>query len=183
MRMKKPWFLLILASLASLAIAPCVAAQTKKSPREPAPRIPEMAGGGKVVYIISKREREVFLQLVSDRERQIFVDAFWKQRDPTPGTTENEYKTEHYRRSATRINGSAGNPPSPAGNGHGPHLHPARGAEVHGKIRERAPDLSTTVWFTTGCRRSACPMPSTSCFSKRAAWGSTSSIRRSGTGR
>ena len=51
-----------------------------------------------VVYIIGQKERDVFLQLESDRERNVFVDAFWKQRNPNPNSTENEYKTEHYRR-------------------------------------------------------------------------------------
>jgi GWxTD domain-containing protein len=51
-----------------------------------------------VVYIITDLEKEVFLKLDSDRERDQFIDAFWKQRDPTPGSPENEFKTEHYRR-------------------------------------------------------------------------------------
>lgn len=51
-----------------------------------------------VGYIIAPIEREVFLKLQTDRERDIFIEAFWKQRDPTPGTPENEFKTEHYRR-------------------------------------------------------------------------------------
>lgn len=51
-----------------------------------------------VVYIITNRERDVFLELNTDRERDLFIEAFWKQRDPTPGTPENEFKTEHYRR-------------------------------------------------------------------------------------
>ncbi|NOR11672.1 MAG: GWxTD domain-containing protein, partial [Candidatus Aminicenantes bacterium] len=51
-----------------------------------------------VGYIISPREKEVFQKLQSDREREFFMEAFWKQRDPTPGTPENEFKTEHYRR-------------------------------------------------------------------------------------
>jgi GWxTD domain-containing protein len=53
-----------------------------------------------VVYIITPKEKEVFLQLDSDRERLAFITAFWKQRDPTPGTEANEFKTEHYRRIA-----------------------------------------------------------------------------------
>jgi GWxTD domain-containing protein len=53
-----------------------------------------------VVYIVRPKEREVFLQLENDRERQIFIAAFWKQRDPTPGTERNEFKEEHYRRIA-----------------------------------------------------------------------------------
>jgi len=51
-----------------------------------------------VVYIISPVEKEVFLKLKTDRERDLFIEAFWKHRDPTPGTPENEFKTEHYRR-------------------------------------------------------------------------------------
>lgn len=51
-----------------------------------------------VVYIITSRERDVFRVLGTDRERDIFIDAFWKQRDPTPGTPANEYREEHYRR-------------------------------------------------------------------------------------
>ncbi len=51
-----------------------------------------------VVYIITAKEREIFLQLNTDRERDIFIDAFWKQRDPYPNTPENEFKKEHYRR-------------------------------------------------------------------------------------
>ncbi len=53
-----------------------------------------------VVYIITPTERDVFLKLGSDRERDLFIDAFWKHRDPTPETAENEFKTEHFRRIA-----------------------------------------------------------------------------------
>jgi len=51
-----------------------------------------------IVYIILPLEKEVFLQLKTDRERDLFIEAFWKHRDPTPGTPENEFRTEHYRR-------------------------------------------------------------------------------------
>ncbi|MFO7865582.1 MAG: GWxTD domain-containing protein [Candidatus Aminicenantes bacterium] len=51
-----------------------------------------------VMYIITPVEREVFLQLKTDRERDMFIEAFWKHRDDTPGTPENEFKQEHYRR-------------------------------------------------------------------------------------
>jgi GWxTD domain-containing protein len=53
-----------------------------------------------VAYIITPREKAAFLQFETDRERDIFIDAFWKQRDPTPGTPTNEFKEEHYRRLA-----------------------------------------------------------------------------------
>jgi len=51
-----------------------------------------------VVYIISPLEKQVFGKLQTDRERDLFIEAFWRQRDPTPGTMENEFKTEHFRR-------------------------------------------------------------------------------------
>ena len=51
-----------------------------------------------VVHIISSLEKQVFKKLQTDRERDLFIDAFWKQRDPTPGAPKNEFKTEHYRR-------------------------------------------------------------------------------------
>jgi len=51
-----------------------------------------------VVYIITPLEREVFLKLETDREREVFISAFWKQRDPNPNFPENAYKKEHYRR-------------------------------------------------------------------------------------
>lgn len=51
-----------------------------------------------VIYIITPVEREIFLKLGSDRERDLFIEAFWKQRDPNPMTAENEFKKEHYRR-------------------------------------------------------------------------------------
>ena len=51
-----------------------------------------------VVYIAAPVEKEVFFKLETDRERDLFIDSFWKHRDPTPGTPENEFKTEHSRR-------------------------------------------------------------------------------------
>ena len=49
-----------------------------------------------VVYIISPAEKEVFLKLETDRERDNFIEEFWRQRDPTPGTKRNEFREEHY---------------------------------------------------------------------------------------
>jgi len=51
-----------------------------------------------VVYIITSMEKDVFLRLETDRERDLFMEAFWKQRDPSPGSPQNEFKEEHYRR-------------------------------------------------------------------------------------
>jgi GWxTD domain-containing protein len=51
-----------------------------------------------VVYIITNKEKEVFSQLKIDKDRDLFIEAFWKQRDPLPATAENEFEKEHYRR-------------------------------------------------------------------------------------
>jgi GWxTD domain-containing protein len=51
-----------------------------------------------VSYIIGDKERDVFMHLTENRDRDIFIQAFWRLRDPTPGTPENEYKTEHMKR-------------------------------------------------------------------------------------
>jgi GWxTD domain-containing protein len=49
-------------------------------------------------YIMMEEEREVFMQLQTNRDRDIFMETFWAQRDPTPGTTANEYKQQHIQR-------------------------------------------------------------------------------------
>lgn len=49
-------------------------------------------------YIILPKEKEVFLQLQNDRDRDLFIQSFWRQRDPTPETPQNEFKDEHTRR-------------------------------------------------------------------------------------
>jgi GWxTD domain-containing protein len=51
-----------------------------------------------VVYIITDREREVFLTLETFEERERLIEAFWRRRDPDRATPENEFKDEHYRR-------------------------------------------------------------------------------------
>jgi GWxTD domain-containing protein len=51
-----------------------------------------------VVYIMTSHERAVFRQLQTDKEREIFIEAFWQQRDPSFDTPRNEFKEEHYRR-------------------------------------------------------------------------------------
>jgi len=53
-----------------------------------------------VRWIITDSERSEFMRLSTDKQRDQFVEAFWLRRDPTPGTPENEFKEEHYRRIA-----------------------------------------------------------------------------------
>jgi GWxTD domain-containing protein len=88
--------LLVLALAVSAApAAPAAAGQAKKLPPAYRTWLED-----EVEVIISPKEREVFLKLQTDRERDLFIEAFWKQRDPTPGTAANEFKSEHYRRLA-----------------------------------------------------------------------------------
>jgi GWxTD domain-containing protein len=51
-----------------------------------------------VAYHIQPVEKDVFLRLTNDQDRDVFMEAFWRQRDPTPGTPENEYKDELLKR-------------------------------------------------------------------------------------
>ncbi len=51
-----------------------------------------------VVYIITERERGAFLELKSREERNVFIEAFWRRRDPDALTEVNEFREEHYRR-------------------------------------------------------------------------------------
>lgn len=47
-----------------------------------------------VYHVSTKEERDTFLKLRNNKDRDIFIRTFWQQRDPTPGTEENEYKKE-----------------------------------------------------------------------------------------
>jgi GWxTD domain-containing protein len=51
----------------------------------------------KVRYTITAEERKAFLSLPAE-SREKFIEDFWVRRDPTPGTPENEYRTEYYAR-------------------------------------------------------------------------------------
>ena len=53
-----------------------------------------------VRWLITPDERDVFLRLSSDAQRDRFVEEFWRQRDPSPGTAHNEYFVEHQKRLA-----------------------------------------------------------------------------------
>lgn len=51
-----------------------------------------------VSAIISDYERNAFLGLKTDTARDKFIQEFWLDRDPTPGTKQNEYKDEYEAR-------------------------------------------------------------------------------------
>lgn len=90
---------LLISTLAAILLLAGVfpaSAQTKVKVKDLPPTYQEWL---KVVaYIIRDKERAVFLSLQADRERDLFIEAFWKMRDPTPTTPKNEYKEEHMKR-------------------------------------------------------------------------------------
>jgi GWxTD domain-containing protein len=53
-----------------------------------------------VPYIITDEERSAFKKFTTDEEREQFIEQFWERRNPNPGSPENEFKEEYYRRIA-----------------------------------------------------------------------------------
>ena len=51
-------------------------------------------------YIVTKEELAAARLLTTPDEADAFIRAFWERRDPTPGTSMNESREEHYRRIA-----------------------------------------------------------------------------------
>jgi GWxTD domain-containing protein len=89
----------------TIAAAVGLAAWQGQPAPQPAPEPSKVSAYAKwldedVVYIIANEERRAFQHLESDDERDEFIRQFWLRRDPTPGTPENEFKEEHYRRIA-----------------------------------------------------------------------------------
>lgn len=48
-----------------------------------------------VDMIMSKKEKESFLELQKDYQRDAFIERFWKARDPYPQTMTNEFRERH----------------------------------------------------------------------------------------
>ena len=89
----RPKSIAILLGVLALSALPAASQKVKDLPPRYRAWLEE-----EVVYIISPKEKAVFLQLGNDREREMFITAFWKARDKDPNTPENEFKDEHYRR-------------------------------------------------------------------------------------
>ena len=53
---------------------------------------------GPVRYILKKREDEKYRALKTLPERQAFIEKFWLELDPTPGTPFNEKRAEFWKR-------------------------------------------------------------------------------------
>ena len=89
--------IIILILILSLTAAISIRSETKQKV-EDLPKQYQKWLNEEVVYIITPKEREVFLQLQSDRERETFIEAFWHQRDILFNMPHGEAKKEHYRR-------------------------------------------------------------------------------------
>jgi GWxTD domain-containing protein len=55
---------------------------------------------GPVSYLITKAERQAFGNLKTDSERDSFMERFWEVRNPAPGSGQNDFREEYYRRVA-----------------------------------------------------------------------------------
>jgi len=160
-----------LSFLILVLLFPAFGKAEKKSPKD----LPERYRAWleeEVVYIITPKEKDVFLQLESDREREMFIEAFWKQRDPNPNTPENEFKDEHYRR--IRYANQRFGRESP-----GPGWRTARGRVYitlgEPKTIERFENLSeiypTIIWFYDGMAEYGLPNAFNVVFFKRSGIG------------
>jgi len=95
---EKPAPQLPIPAALSIRPLPLLIAQEQAAPKPVSPYKKWLTE--EVAYIITDGERADFMKLQTDADRDRFIEDFWKRRDPTPGTPENEYKTEHYRRIA-----------------------------------------------------------------------------------
>lgn len=98
-----------LAVLVALSVfAAGVHAAGQKAAKAPAPKktavedlsAPQQEWLKITAYLILPVERDVFMRLENERDRDLFIETFWKHRDPTPGTPANEYREEILKRFA-----------------------------------------------------------------------------------
>jgi len=121
-----------------------------------------------VTYIITPKERKIFLQLPNDKDRDIFISAFWKQRDPAPLTERNEFKEEHYRRlEYVKMNFRKGTPIPPWKTDRGRIyiiLGPPRNIDT---FEDASSVYPTIVWFYQGMSKYGLPDAFNVVFFKR----------------
>jgi len=127
-----------------------VFAQTKKKLKDLDPHYRKWLED-EVAYIITPKERDVFLQLETSRQRDIFIEAFWKQRDPTPNTPENEFKIEHYRRINYANQNLGKDSPGPGSRSDMGRIYIILGEPNAIDKYENLPDMHPViVWFYSG---------------------------------
>ena len=141
--------LCILFSICLISILPLFS-QGKKSPKDLDASYRKWLEE-EVVYIITPKEKEVFLQLETDRERNIFIEAFWKQRDPSPNSPGNEYKEEHYKRIAYANNWYGRESPGPGWRSDMGRIYITLGPPKSVQKYENLPEVyPVIIWFYEG---------------------------------
>ncbi len=154
--MKKALLTVLFGALAILA-ALDLPAQTKKSPKDLPPNHRKWLEE-EVVYIISPKEKDVFLQLENDKQRDTFIEAFWKIRDPNPTTPENEFKTEHYRRIAYANQNFGKDTPGPGWRSDMGRIYITLGEPQSTDRQENLSNIQPiTVWFYNGLAEHGLP--------------------------
>lgn len=118
------------------------------------------------LHIASSEEKKVFSRLTNDRDRDAFISIFWQQRDPTPGTPDNEYKkeiedrfvyvNEYFRRGSPRpgwmtdmgrIYMILGKPNSKESHENVHGLYPAQVWYYYGEAKANTPTYFNIVFF------------------------------------
>ena len=97
--------IVITTAAVTLAAWPAMPSQQNAPAAERQKRPAETSSYGKwarreVAYIITAQERAAFQRLTTDEEREKFIEQFWERRNPNPGSPENAFKDEFYRRIA-----------------------------------------------------------------------------------
>ncbi len=92
----RPQFIVVSLLLVTLLSTPAISTADERMDRLPEQYKKWLEQ--EVVYIITPRERDAFLDLQVTPEYEAFINAFWQRRDPDPLTPVNEFKEEHYRR-------------------------------------------------------------------------------------
>ena len=94
------WAFLCLAVFTSLALATEAQGKSKREQRK-AEKVAYEGLSQKykdwllgVDVLISKEERSAFLTLQKDYQRDAFIERFWKERDPYPGSARNEFRED-----------------------------------------------------------------------------------------
>jgi GWxTD domain-containing protein len=148
---KKAAFFVVLGLVLACGLSAGAGGQTRKrSPKDLPPQHRKWLEE-EVVYLITDKEKDVFLQLETDREREIFIEAFWRQRDPTPNTPKNEFKEEHYRRISYANQWYGRDAPGPGWRTDMGRIYiilgPPKSEEKHENLPEIYP---TVIWFYDG---------------------------------
>ncbi|MFW6160069.1 MAG: GWxTD domain-containing protein, partial [Acidobacteriota bacterium] len=105
-------------------------------------------------------------------EREMFIEAFWRKRDPNPHTPENEFKTEHFRRIKYANNWFGRESPVPGWKTDMGRIYIILGEP---KTIERFENLSevrpTIIWFYEGFQEYGLPNAFNVVFFKRSGVG------------